>query len=221
MNERTAAWWRLELVAGGLEPCRKEMERAFDLLSDSFRRGGKLLVCGNGGSAADSEHIVGELMKGFRSRRELPPADRERLEAACGAEGRVLAERLQRALPAISLVSQVSLGTAVANDLGADLVFAQQVYGYGRPGDALIAISTSGNAPNVLAACRTARAFGLKVLGLSGQDGGRLARACDLCLRAPASETSAVQVWHLRAYHLLCALLEAELFGPAAGEGPA
>jgi D-sedoheptulose 7-phosphate isomerase len=114
-------------------------------------------------------------------------------------------------------VSQVSLGTAVANDLGADLVFAQQVYGYGRPGDALIAISTSGNASNVLAACRTARAFGLKVLGFSGADGGQLAPACDLCLRAPASETSQVQVWHLRAYHLLCALLEAELFGPLEG----
>jgi len=202
-----------EVRAAGLEALREPLAAALDLLAGALHGGGKVLVCGNGGSAADSEHIVGELMKGFRSRRPLPEADRVRLEAACGLEGRALAGRLQRALPAISLVSQVSLGSAVANDLGADLVFAQQVYGYGRPGDALIAISTSGNAGNVLAACRTARAFGLKVLGLTGADGGRLAQACDVCLRAPASETSAVQVWHLRAYHLLCGLLEAELFG--------
>jgi D-sedoheptulose 7-phosphate isomerase len=202
-----------EVRAAGLEALREPLAAALDLLAGAFHGGGKVLVCGNGGSAADSEHIVGELMKGFRSRRPLPEADRDRLEAACGLEGRALAGRLQRALPAISLVSQVSLGSAVANDLGADLVFAQQVYGYGRPGDALIAISTSGNAGNVLAACRTARAFGLKVLGLTGADGGQLAQACDVCLRAPASETSAVQVWHLRAYHLLCGLLEAELFG--------
>jgi D-sedoheptulose 7-phosphate isomerase len=201
-----------EVRAAGLEALREPLAAALSLLAGALRGGGKVLVCGNGGSAADSEHIVGELMKGFRSRRPLPEADRARLEAACGPEGRALAGRLQRALPAISLVSQVSLGTSVANDLGADLVFAQQVYGYGRPGDALIAISTSGNAANVLAACRTARALGLKVLGLTGAGGGQLAQACDVCLRAPASETSAVQVWHLRAYHLLCGLLEAEFF---------
>jgi D-sedoheptulose 7-phosphate isomerase len=203
------------LRAGGLEPLREPLAAAFGLLAGALSGGGKVLVCGNGGSAADSEHIVGELMKGFRSRRPLPETDRERLEAACGQEGRALAGRLQRALPAISLVSQVSLGTAVANDLGADLVFAQQVYGYGQPGDALIAISTSGNAGNVLAACRTARAFGLAILGLTGADGGELARACDVCLRAPASDTAEVQVWHLRAYHLLCGLLESEFFGTA------
>jgi D-sedoheptulose 7-phosphate isomerase len=219
MKAHTWELFERELRAGRLEPLQGALEGAFDLLAGTFRAGGKVLVCGNGGSAADSEHIVGELMKGFRSRRELPAADRERLAAAWGEEGRALAGRLQRALPAISLVSQVSLGTAVANDLGAELVFAQQVYGYGRPGDLLLAISTSGNAANVLAACRTARAFGLRVLGFSGQDGGRLSGLCDLCLRPPASETSEVQVWHLRAYHLLCAALEQELLGPAAGEG--
>jgi D-sedoheptulose 7-phosphate isomerase len=213
MKTQTRGLFERELRAGSLEPLREALAAAFDLLAAALGAGGKVLVCGNGGSAADSEHIVGELMKGFRSPRELPAADRERLERACGAEGRALAGRLQRALPAISLVSQVSLSTAVANDQGADLVFAQQVYGYGRAGDALIAISTSGNAANVLAACRTARAFGLKVLGMSGAEGGELARVCDLCLRVPASETAEVQVWHLRAYHLLCALLEAELLG--------
>ena len=221
MNGQTSELFERELRAGGLQALRGTLAEAFELLAGALRVGGKVLTCGNGGSAADSEHIVGELMKGFRSRRPLPPADRQRLESSGGAEGRALAGRLQRALPAISLVSQVSLGTAVANDLGADLVFAQQVYGYGRPGDALIAISTSGNAGNVLAACLTARAFGLKVLGLSGADGGRLAGLCDLCLRAPATDTAEVQVWHLRAYHLLCALLEAELLGQAAGEASA
>lgn len=221
MKAHTRELFERELRAGGLEPSREALVGAFDLLAGSLSAGGKVLTCGNGGSAADSEHIVGELMKGFRSRRELPAADRERLEAAWGEEGRALAGRLQRALPAISLVSQVSLGTAVANDLGAELVFAQQVYGYGRPGDTLIAISSSGNAANVLAACRTARAFGLKVLGFSGREGGRLAGLCDLCLRAPASETSEVQVWHLRAYHLLCAALEAELLGPEPAQGRA
>lgn len=220
MKARTSELFEKESRAGKLEPLREELEAAFGLLAGALSAGGKVLVCGNGGSAADSEHIVGELMKGFRRRRELPLADRERLQSAWGEEGRVLAGRLQRALPAISLVSQVSLGTAVANDLGADLVFAQQVYGYGRAGDALIAISTSGKAANVLAACRTARAFGLKVLGLTGRQGGELARLCDRCLRVPAAETSEVQVWHLRCYHLLCAMLEVELLGSEAGEDP-
>jgi D-sedoheptulose 7-phosphate isomerase len=212
MQARTRELFERELQSSGLQTLRETLLAAFQLLAAAFRGGGKVLVCGNGGSAADSEHIVGELMKGFRSRRPLPAADQAKLEQSCGSEGRELAARLQRALPAISLVSQVSLASAVANDLGGELVFAQQVYGYGRPGDALIALSTSGRAANVLAACRTARAFGLRILGLTGQDGGALAQACDVCLRAPASDTAEVQVWHLRSYHLLCALLEAELF---------
>jgi len=223
MEKQTAAWWRQELAAGTLEPCRQAMERAFELLSGSFRRGGKLLVCGNGGSAADSEHIVGELMKGFHSRRPIPKADRARLAGAGGEEGPYLAERLQGALPAICLASQVSLTTAVANDVAADMVFAQQVYGYGRRGDALLGISTSGNAGNVLNALRTARAFGLGTLGLTGADGGRMKGLCDVLIRAPASSTPEVQLWHLRVYHALCALLELEFFGqaaPEAGSGP-
>jgi D-sedoheptulose 7-phosphate isomerase len=215
MEKQTAAWWLKELRDGTLEPCRQELERAFDLLSGCFRRGGKVLVCGNGGSAADSEHIVGELMKGFHSRRPIPEADRARLAAGAGEEGRYLAERLQGALPAISLVSQVSLSTAVANDVAADMVFAQQVYGYGREGDVLIGISTSGNAANVLQALRAARAFGLGTLGLSGADGGRMKELCDVLIRVPAAVTPEVQVWHLRVYHGLCALLELEFFGQA------
>jgi D-sedoheptulose 7-phosphate isomerase len=217
MKAPTGELFEKELLAGKLEPLREELLAAFELLAGALGAGGKVLVCGNGGSAADSEHIVGELMKGFRRRRALPPSDRQRLQSAWGEEGRLLAGRLQQALPAISLVSQVSLATAVANDLGADLVFAQQVYGYGRAGDALIALSTSGNAANVLAACRTARAFGLKVLGLTGRQGGELARLCDRCLRVPADETAEVQVWHLRCYHLLCAALELELLAGDSG----
>jgi D-sedoheptulose 7-phosphate isomerase len=213
MKKQTAAWWQKELREGTLGPCRQELERAFDLLAESFRRGGKVLVCGNGGSAADSEHIVGELMKGFHSRRPIPEADRARLARSAGEEGRYLAERLQGALPAISLVSQVSLSTAVANDVAADLVFAQQVYGYGREGDVLMGISTSGNAANVLHALRTARAFGVGTLGLTGEEGGRMKDLCQVLIRVPVSITPEVQVWHLRVYHTLCALLELEFFG--------
>jgi D-sedoheptulose 7-phosphate isomerase len=217
MKKQNAARWRKELRDGTLKPCRRELEQAFDLLSGSFRRGGKLLVCGNGGSAADSEHIVGELMKGFHSRRPIPEADRARLAVAGGEEGRYLAERLQGALPAISLVSQVSLATAVANDVAADMVFAQQVYGYGRRGDALLGISTSGNAANVLNALRAARAFGLGTLGLTGAEGGRMKGLCDVLIRVPASSTPEVQLWHLKVYHALCTLLELEFFGQADG----
>jgi len=217
MKPETRTLFERELASSGLEMLAAPLEQAFTLLASCYREGGKVLVCGNGGSAADSEHIVGELMKGFRSVRPLPPEHREQLVRSWGEEGRQLAERLQRALPAISLVSQVSLGTAVANDQGADLQFAQQVYGYGRPGDVLVGISTSGKAVNVLAACRVARAFGLVILGLTGAGGGPLAELSDLAVRAPAAATAEVQLWHLRIYHLLCAVLEEEFFG---GTGP-
>jgi D-sedoheptulose 7-phosphate isomerase len=213
MKPETKALFYRELEAGGLAALADSLEQAFLLLSTCFRSGGKLLVCGNGGSAADAEHIVGELMKGFRSLRPLPREHQERLSARWGEEGRLLAGTLQCALPAISLVSQVSLGTAVANDMGAELVFAQQVYGYARSEDALLAISTSGRAQNVLAACRVARALGIRVLGLTGADGGELKNICDLTIQAPAQMTHEIQIWHMRVYHLLCAVLEEEFFG--------
>jgi D-sedoheptulose 7-phosphate isomerase len=212
MKRDTAAVLAREAKRGGLEPLRPAIERAFQLLVDCFSRGGKVLVCGNGGSAADSEHIVGELMKGFRLRRPIPEETAGRLRSAYGEDGALLAERLQGALPAISLVSQTSLGSAILNDLSGDLVFAQQVYGYGVAGDVLIAISTSGNARNVLAAARVARVRGLAVIGLTGKAGGALKDLCDLALRAPATETHEIQVFHLRIYHTLCAMVEAELF---------
>ncbi|MDD3827936.1 MAG: SIS domain-containing protein [Anaerolineae bacterium] len=200
-----------------LAPCLPKLERAFDLLSRAFREGGKLLVCGNGGSAADSEHIVGELMKGFDRRRALSRTEREHLHALYAREGRYLAEHLQGALPAISLTSQTSLITAVANDTAAEMVFAQQVYGYGRPGDVLLAISTSGNSRNVLHALRVARAAGVATVGLTGPGGGEMAALCDVALCVPPGatrpgDTAEIQRAHQALYHALCRKLEEEFF---------
>ena len=197
---------RAELI-----PCRSSLEAAFEALTSCFRAGNKLLICGNGGSAADTEHIVGELMKGFRSRRPLPEADVARLRELYGNNGEDIARRLQGALPAISLVSQISLATAVANDVSADMVFAQQVFGYGRPGDALLAISTSGNAPNVINAVKVARALDVKTIALTGV-GGALKELTEISINVPGGDTARIQEYHMSIYHTLCAALEAELF---------
>lgn len=191
--------------------CRSHVEAAFERLADCFRKGNKLLVCGNGGSAADSEHIVGELMKGFQSRRPLPDARIAGLRALFGSEGESIARRLQGALPAISLVSQTSLATAITNDVSADMVFAQQVFGYGRPGDVLIAISTSGNAENVINATRVARWLDVGTIALTG-GGGTLRDIAEIVIAAPAGETARIQEYHLAIYHALCAAVEDELF---------
>jgi D-sedoheptulose 7-phosphate isomerase len=194
-----------------LIPCRSALEAAFEALKSCFQAGNKLLICGNGGSAADTEHIVGELMKGFRSRRPLPEAELAKLRTLYGSDGEEIARRLQGALPAISLVSQISLATAVTNDVSADMVFAQQVFGYGRPGDALIAISTSGNAANVINAVKVARALDLKTIALTGL-GGTLKELVEISISAPGGDTSRIQEYHMAIYHSLCAALETELF---------
>jgi phosphoheptose isomerase len=194
-----------------LTGCRWPLQAAFDELAACFHGGNKLLVCGNGGSAADSEHIVGELMKGFRSRRPLPASRVESMRKLYGEEGEEIARRLQGALPAISLVSQVSLATAVSNDVSADMVFAQQVFGYGREGDSLIAISTSGNAANVINAVKVARALQLKTIALTGE-GGVLKDLTDIAISVPEEDTAGIQEMHMAVYHTLCAALEAELF---------
>ncbi len=195
-----------------LAPCLPALSDMAERLTTTFRRGGKLLVCGNGGSAADSEHIVGELMKGFESQRPLPEERRRRLLEHFPAEGDYLADHLQGALPAVSLVSQSALLSAVGNDVAPDMVYAQQVYGYGRAGDALLAISTSGNSANVVRALQVARAFGLTTLGLSGRTGGRMKALCEVCVCVPADDTLAVQERHLPLYHALCKLLERAFF---------
>jgi D-sedoheptulose 7-phosphate isomerase len=195
-----------------LGACRADIDRAFALLARVFEAGGKLLVCGNGGSAADADHVVGELMKGFlRARR--PAGDlAARLAAADPVLGPRLAAGLQRGLPAINLAAGSALTTAFANDEDPGLVFAQQVLGLGRTGDALLAISTSGNAANVNAAAVAARAVGVATIGLTGAAGGALRGRCDVLVAVPAGATFAVQELHLPVYHCLCAMLEERFF---------
>ena len=194
-----------------LRPCRAQIEEAFAVLRDCYRQSGKLLICGNGGSAADSEHIVGELMKGFLKPRPLPETEIGRLRKLYGSDGEEIARRLQGALPAISLVSQISLCTAITNDVSADMVFAQQVFGYAKPGDVLIGISTSGNAANVINAVKVARALGMRTIALSGE-GGTLKELAEITISVPGSETARIQELHMAVYHALSAALEAELF---------
>lgn len=198
---------------GALAECKADILEAYEMLNETFARGGKLLVCGNGGSASDSEHIVGELLKSFAIPRPVPQADREKLRQAFPEEGAWLAEHLQQGLPAIALNSNSVIFTAYCNDVEADMAFAQQVYGYGRPGDVLLGISTSGNAANVNHAVRVASAFGLWTIGLCKEGGGALTRLSDCCIRVPETETYAVQELHLPIYHALCAALEYERFG--------
>jgi len=189
-----------------LDCCRPDVEKTFAILRDSFQGGGKLLLCGNGGSAADAEHWAGELLKGFGQKRPLSQSDKQSLPEALGL-------KLQGALPVIPLTGFVSLSTAFANDVDPDLIFAQLVWGLGRPGDVLVGISTSGNARNVCAAMDAAKARGMHRVGLSGRTGGRLNLHCDLCIKVPADETYLIQELHLPIYHCLCLMLEDEFFG--------
>ncbi len=195
-----------------LAECVPSIKEAFELLEAVYQAKGKLLVCGNGGSAADSEHIVGELMKAFVQPRPIPTAIREKLSQAFPQEGDALAAKLQGALPAISLVSQSGLLTAYANDVAPEMVFAQQVYGYGVPGDALLGISTSGNSTNVICALQVGRALGLRTIGLTGRAGGRMRDLCDVTICVPSDSTAHIQERHLPIYHALCTLLEEAFF---------
>ncbi len=192
--------------------CRGSVEKAFALWCEVYRRGRKTLVCGNGGSAADSEHIVGELMKGFLKRRPLDSDLKRRLQEAYGEDGTYASARLQQALPAISLVAHTSLLSAVMNDVSADLVFAQQVMGYGCADDALVALSTSGQSRNVVLALQAAQCLGLTTIGFSGGSGGTMDALCDVCIVVPGSCTTAIQEQHVAVYHGLCAQLEEEFF---------
>jgi len=196
-----------ELVASypGLESCRDDIESAFRAMAACFRAGGKMLLCGNGGSAADCEHWSAELMKGFLRQRPLPREWKEKLPAELG-------EKLQGALPAIPLPAFSSLISAFANDVDPELVFAQGVWALGAEGDVLVCISTSGNAKNVLRAAEVARARGLATVALTGEDGGELGRLAGICIRAPGREVHRIQQHHLPIYHCLCLMLEDEFF---------
>lgn len=193
-----------------LRSCEGEVRDAASLIADTFRAGGRLLACGNGGSAADSEHAVGELMKSFRFKRRIDPAFAEAYREENGADA---PSWLEGALPAISLVSQTALSTAFGNDEAAVGVFAQQVYGYGSEGDVLLAISTSGNSANVVEAAKVARAKGVHVISLTGSRESALTALSDVCVRVPRDEVFRVQELHLPVYHALCAAVEAEMFG--------
>lgn len=185
--------------------CRGEVAKAGAMLLDCYRGGGKVLVCGNGGSAADAEHIVGELMKKFRKRRGIDGATAEKLP-------RELAMKLEGALPAVSLVSMSGVITAFANDVDWEAAFAQQVYGLGEAGDVLVALSTSGNSANCVNAALVAKAKGLGVVSMTGAGGGELGALADAAIKVPETETYKVQELHLPIYHALCAYLEDELF---------
>lgn len=196
-----------------LEVCLPDIDRMLAILAASYRNNGKLLICGNGGSAADSDHIVGELMKGFMSKRPLSQEESNDFTAMFPEDGGYLAGHLQGALPAISLVGSTALTSAYANDVAADMIYAQQVFGYGRPGDVLIGISTSGNSPNVIRALQTAKVRGLATIGLTGNHGGRMKEICDVTVRVPRDSTPDIQERHLPIYHAVCMWLEKEFFG--------
>lgn len=194
-----------------LEPNREKIRAAYEMLCECYEAGGKVLVCGNGGSAADSEHIVGELMKGFISQRSLTGTAAALFEGIEGGE--YLASKLQGAIPAISLSSQSALISAYSNDVAPDMVYAQQVWGYAKKSpDVLIAISTSGNSSNIVNAVKTANAIGRKSIGITGEDASLMCDICTVCIRMPEKETFKVQELIVPVYHALCAMVEGTYF---------
>ena len=188
-----------------LKGCEGEIAKAFDLLLACYRGGGKVLTCGNGGSAADAEHIVGELLKKFRKHRDIDSGIAAKLPPE-------LVAKLEGALPAVSLVSMSGILTAFANDVAWETAFAQQVYGLGNPGDVLIALSTSGNSANCVNAALVAKAKGVAVVSMTGAGGGRLGELADAAIKVSEMETYKIQELHLPVYHALCAALEEMLF---------
>ena len=196
-----------------LSAAKKEISEAYQILESCYTKGGKLLIAGNGGSAADAEHIVGELMKGFKLPRKPETEFAEKLVAENKELGSVLAESLQGALPALALDGHPALSTAYMNDCEPLLCFAQQVNGYGKTGDVFWGISTSGNSKNVLYAATTAHAKGMKVIGLTGAKSSKLEQMSDVCIKVPQTETYMIQELHLPVYHCLCLMLEEKFFG--------
>ena len=198
-------------------PALKEIEGqiigAYLQMQESYAQGGKLLVAGNGGSAADAEHIVGELMKSFKLPRPVSPELAERLAEVDPVRGPELARSLECCLTAIALTAHEASITAFINDVSSADVYAQQLLGYGRPGDVFLAISTSGNSENMIRAMVTAKAMGVRIIGLTGQTGGRMAPLCDVAVHAPETETYMIQEYHLPIYHCWCLMLEDYFFG--------
>ena len=196
-----------------LSPVKDQIQKAADCLISCYQMERKVLVCGNGGSCSDSDHIVGELMKGFEHKRPIEESLKNQLSDIAGERGKYLAEKLQQGFPAISLTAHSALITAIANDTDADLIFAQQVVGYGNAGDILIGISTSGNSQKVLDAMITSKAKGMTIIGLTGETGGRIKSLCDILINVPEKRTLFVQELHLPVYHALCLMVENYFFG--------
>ena len=196
-----------------LEECRQSLIDAYFIMEEAYEGDHKLLIAGNGGSAADSEHIAGELMKRFKTPRPVTPEMAEKLKAIDPVRGENLAKNLERGLMAIPLVAHEALSTAYINDVDGLGVFAQQLFGFGRPGDVFLGISTSGNSKNVMSATVVARALGIKVIGLTGAKGGELAQVSDVVVKVPETDTYMIQEMHLPVYHCWCLMLEDKFFG--------
>ena len=195
-----------------LEICKHTLTEAVSVMIDCYKNGGKILLCGNGGSCADCDHIVGELMKGFLKKRPLSTEQKAQMTNLSPLLDEETLSKLQCGLPAISLPSLTALNSAFCNDVDPELIYAQSVMAMGKTGDVLIAMSTSGNAKNVFAAAMVAIGLGLTVIGLTGKGGGKLSEIADICIRVPETETFKVQELHLPVYHYLCAATEEEFF---------
>ena len=195
-----------------LEICKHTLTEAVSVMIDCYKNGGKILLCGNGGSCADCDHIVGELMKGFLKKRPLSTEQKAQMTNLSPLLDEETLSKLQGGLPAISLPSLTALNSAFCNDVDPELIYAQSVMAMGKTGDVLIAMSTSGNAKNVFAAAKVAKGLGLTVIGLTGKGGGNLSEISDICIQVPETETFKVQELHLPVYHYLCAATEEEFF---------
>lgn len=195
-----------------LSECKESIKTATDLIISCYEKGGKLLLCGNGGSCADCDHIVGELMKGFLKRRPLGENEKAEMKKASPCLDDELLYKLQSGLPAISLPSLAALNSAFCNDVDPELIYAQSTLALGKRGDVLIAMSTSGNSKNVCAAVKVAKGIGMTVIGFSGRSGGKLNELCDVCIRVPEDETFKIQEYHLPVYHTICAEVEDHFF---------
>ena len=195
-----------------LESVKSDISAAFDIIARSYTDGGKLLIAGNGGSASDAEHIAGELMKTFAKKRNLPDSFITGIKKVDPEIAEYLIPRMEPGLPTIALSGHASLNTACINDIDGNITFAQQVYGYGKEGDVLLGISTSGNSKNVLYAAAVARVKKIKIIALTGEGGGKLKQFSDVCICVPETETWKVQELHLPVYHCLCQMLENHFF---------
>ena len=195
-----------------LSVCSEDIDKALELMKNTYLAGGTIYVCGNGGSCSDSAHIVGELMKGFLLRRPVPASDRDKLSTLYD-DGEAMAHSLQRGIPAVDLTAQSAILTAFNNAVDPEMCYAQLIYGYGKPCDLLIGLSTSGNSGNVVKAVKVAKALGVKTISLTGEHESKLSTLCDCTIKAPATETFKIQEYHLPIYHYLCGALECDLFG--------